>query len=70
MHRCKELEGKACEYVLCKDNPHFYCKLDKKYKCRCPSCKDVDYWEKGMKHSCNESSMYTSTSNTRTLQED
>ena len=45
---CKKLSVKACENVVCKDNPHFYCKLDKNYKCRCPDCDDVDYWQRGI----------------------
>ena len=51
LYRCKELNAKACENVVCKDNPHFYCKLDKKYNCNCPSCDDVDYWQRGIKTS-------------------
>ena len=47
---CKKLDSKTCENVLCKDNPNFYCKLDKKYQCGCPSCDDVDKWQKGTKN--------------------
>ena len=46
-YSCEELPPKACENVLCKGNQHFYCKLDGKHKCRCPSCEDVDYWQRG-----------------------